>query len=114
MPSECFTQKISGPYHCLYFFSVLKLQSPRVKKRLLDTVVTLGETRKPWDEVDRQAHSEQTSPSCAGRMRDVESSSFGFRGALPSHHRARPSGDLRRAPTAVRVNARLRTELALT
>jgi len=48
-----------------------------------------------------QAHAEQASPSCAGRMRDVESSSFGFGGTFPSHPRAGPCRDLRRAPTAV-------------
>jgi len=59
MLSERFTHKIYGLSCCLYFFSVLNVQISLPRKRPLGTVVTLGETRKSWEEVDRRTQNKR-------------------------------------------------------
>jgi len=44
---------------CLYFFCVLNVQIPPPKKRPRETIVTWGETRKPWDDVGRRTQEKR-------------------------------------------------------
>jgi len=53
MSSERTTHKISVLSCCLYFFSLMNVQLPLPNKRPHGTIVTLGETQKSWEEVDR-------------------------------------------------------------
>ena len=59
MSSEGTTHKISVPCCCFYFFSVLNLQPSLPQKRRRETIVTLGETRKSWEDVDKRTQNKR-------------------------------------------------------